>query len=95
MKLFTHLRNLTAVAGILSLAACAGVPGQNAAADKTAADLDIPDGARMRLPAGAVLVAVDQRVEISHGGSSFCMVSAPKAHSQAPLPGELARRSRD
>ena len=37
MKLFTHLRNLTAVAGILSLAACAGVPGQNAAADKTAA----------------------------------------------------------
>ena len=39
---------------------------------------------------GAVLVAVDQRVEISHGGSSFCMVSAPKAHSQAPLPGELA-----
>ena len=48
------------------------------AADKTAADLDIPDGARMRLPAGAVLVAVDQRVEISHDGSSFCMVNAPE-----------------
>ena len=80
---------LLAAMMVLSMAACASKTTE------TAADLDIPDGARMRLPAGAVLVAVDQRVEISHGGSSFCMVNAPKAHFQAPLPGELARRSRD
>ena len=35
---------------------------------KPAANLDIPDGTFMRLPAGAVLIAVDQRVEISHSG---------------------------
>jgi len=36
MRFFPHLRNLIAAAGVLSLAACASVSGQNVTTDKTA-----------------------------------------------------------
>ena len=39
---------------------------------KPAADGNIPDGAFVFLPAGAVLIAVDQCTEISHGVLLLC-----------------------